>query len=70
MLGELATQSYWSLKEGTSAFYYRSNEPPPYILGPLVRNDHSWEKTTTNKRASVIFLLTKNKNSTFQQIKS
>jgi len=55
---------FWSLKKGTRAFNFRSNEPSCDILGP---HDHSWEKNNketkqTNEHASMIFFLTKNTN--------
>ena len=53
--------------KNTKAFNFRSNEPSPDGIGPLVRYDHPWEKkqsknNKTSKHTSVIFLLIKKNN--------
>ena len=41
-------QSFWSFKKSTVAIKFRSNEPFPDILRPLVRHDHHLKKINTH----------------------
>ena len=42
--GQVALQSFWSLKKGIKTFNFRSNELTCNILGPLGRYDQNWKK--------------------------
>ena len=58
-LGSVVLQSFCPLKKGTRTFNFRSNQPSPIILGPLVWYDQPWKKAITTKHAPVIFFLAK-----------
>ena len=53
-------QSFWSLKKGNRTFNFRSSEPSPDILGPLVRYTITPGEKKINKHTTVMFLLAKN----------
>jgi len=58
-IGQIALQSFWSLKKGTRFLNFRLSEPSTGILEPLVQSNHCWKKKTYKHNSSVIFLLAK-----------